>query len=272
MQRYLSQKVFITGGSSGIGLALAKAFASCGADIVIFARNLPALETARQQIVASQVNASQQAACYAADVTDFKQANNIFKQAVEETGAPDILINCVGIAQPSYFETISFEMFEKTIRTNLYSVWNACTAFVPHMKRKGGHIVNTASIAGFIGVFGYTDYCMSKFGIIGFSEALRSELKPYNINVSVLCPPDTDTPGYALENATKPVETAAVSGNAKLLSPEFVAHALLKQLPKKKLMIIPGRDGKMTWLLKRFIPGVVERFMDKAIRKVKTLQ
>ena len=66
-------------------------------------------------------------------------------------------------------------------------------------------------MAGFVGVFGYTDYCASKFAVVGLSEALRQELRPCGITVSVLCPPDTDTPGLANEDLTKPAETKAVS-------------------------------------------------------------
>jgi len=82
----------------------------------------------------------------------------VFEKAIAENGIPDILINCVGIAQPDYFENITPEIFDKTIKTNLYSTWNACSVMVPFMKQKGGHIVNTSSIAGYLGVFGYTDY------------------------------------------------------------------------------------------------------------------
>src|SRR5438477_366286 len=94
----------------------------------------------------------------------------------------------------------------------------------------GAHVAifarRRASLAGLIGVFGYTDYCASKFAIVGFSEALRSELKPHGIMVSVLCPPDVDTPGFAVENTTKPPETVAISEGAKPMTPDEVAAEL----------------------------------------------
>ena len=139
---------------------------------------------------------------------------------------------------------------------------------VPHMKQRGGYILNTSSVAGFIGVFGYTDYCMTKFGIIGFSDALRQELAQYNISVSVLCPPDTDTPGLKAENMTKPAETKAITGNAKLLQPEFVAEVVLRGIQKKQKMIIPGFDGKMSLILKRFFPGLIDWVMNLSIKKI----
>lgn len=263
MSFYKNKIVFITGGSTGIGLAIAKAMLTEGSHVILFARTASKLEDASR--VLSMINPKID--YYSVDISDIDGVKTVFAKAVEENGVPDILINCVGIAQPDYFENITPEIFDKTIKTNLYSTWNSCYSIVPYMKQKGGYIVNTSSIAGFLGVFGYTDYCMSKFGIIGFSDALRQELAQYNIQVSVLCPPDTDTPGLQEENKTKPKETIAISGNAKLLQPEFVAAAVLKGIQQKKKMIIPGFDGKLTLLLKRFFPSLIEWIMNNNIKK-----
>ncbi len=268
MRFYQNKVVFISGGSSGIGLAIAKAFAKQGSHVVIFARTITVLENAINEIQQSAINKSQKINSYSVDITNNSEVKTIFEKAINENGIPDILINCVGIAQPDYFENISFESFDKTIKTNLYSTWNACSTIIPYMKQNGGYIMNTSSVAGFIGVFGYTDYCMTKFGIIGFSDALRQELLQYNIKVSVLCPPDTDTPGLEAENKTKPSETHAIAGNAKLLQPDFVAAAVLKGIRQNKKMIIPGFDGKMSLILKRFFPSLVEWFMNNSIKKV----
>jgi short-subunit dehydrogenase len=117
-------------------------------------------------------------------------------------------------------------------------------------------------------VFGYTDYCASKFAIVGFSEALRSELKPHGITVSVLCPPDTDTPGFETENLTKPEETRAISSTAKVLSPAAVADHLLRGMARAEFLIIPGFDSRLGVLAKRFVPGVVRWVMDRTVAKV----
>jgi len=273
MKDFSNKTIFITGGSSGIGLAVAKAFAKEGSSIVIFARTISVLENAKKEIDASSETSElsmikQKVNFYSVDITNHADIKSVFEKAINENGIPYILVNCVGIAQPDYFEHISFEAFDKTIKTNLYSTWNACAAIIPYMKKNGGVIVNTSSIAGFIGVFGYTDYCMTKFGIIGFSDSLRQELAQYNIHVSVLCPPDTDTPGLHEENKTKPRETLAISGNAKLLKPEFVADAVLKGIQQNKKMIVPGADGKMSLLFKRFFPGLVDWMLNRTVKKV----
>jgi len=273
MNFYQDKTAFITGGSTGIGLAIAKALAAQGSHVVIFARTVSKLESAKTEIDAFSKNSKlsttkQKINYYSVDTADNEAVKTVFARAVSENSVPDILINCVGIAQPDYFENITFDIFDKTIKTNLYSTWNAVYSILPYMKQKGGYIVNTSSVAGFIGVFGYTDYCMTKFGIIGFSDALRQELSQYNIAVSVLCPPDTDTPGLEAENKNKPAETKEIGGKAKLLQPEFVAEAVLKGIQKNKKMIIPGFDGKMSLLLKRFFPSLLEWIMNNSIQKV----
>ena len=102
--------------------------------------------------------------------------------------------------------------------------------------------------------------------MIGFSEALRSELRRDGIAVSVLCPPDTATPGFERENLTKPPETHAVSAGASMLSADDVADALLAGMAKRSFLIIPGREARLGHLVKRFFPGVVERVMDRQVR------
>ncbi len=270
MSFYQHKIAFITGGSSGIGLAIAKSLAKEGCSVVVFAREETKLKQATDEIK-SVANTKTIIKYYTVDTTDNIAVKFCLDMAVRENGIPDILINCVGIAQPNYFENISFESFDKTIKTNLYSTWSVVHTMLPYMKIKGGQIVNTSSIAGFLGVFGYTDYCMSKFGIIGFSEALRSELKQHHIKVQVLCPPDTDTPGFEAENKNKPGETKAIAGNAKLLSPDMVAMALLNGMQKNKFLILPGFDGKLTRFLKRFFPWLIDLVMELNIKKAQKL-
>jgi 3-dehydrosphinganine reductase len=268
MKNFKKKKIFIVGGSTGIGLAVAKKLGALGADILIFARGLEKLEQAVKEI-SKTCKDEQSVSFMQLDVSNNSETNPVMDQAVKSFGVPDFLINCAGGAIPHHFEDVTYEQFDETMKINLYGIYNVVSCLVPHMKKQGGHIVNVSSIAGFIGVFGYTDYCASKFGIIGFSEALKSELKKYNIVVSVLCPPDTDTPGFKIENTTKPEETKAITGNAKLLRPEQVADALITGLKKNKFMIIPGFDGKLSFLIKRLFPRIIEFIMDISINRAR---
>jgi NAD(P)-dependent dehydrogenase (short-subunit alcohol dehydrogenase family) len=262
-------QVYVVGGSLGIGLSVAQRVAGLGADVTIFARRREPLENAAAAVRAACRRTSQTVTWRQLDVGDHEQVAATMQQLVAERGAPDVLINCAGRAYPRRFEEIPYAQFAETLLVNLHGCWNTIQALLPHLKAKGrGYIVNTSSVAGLIGVFGYTDYCASKFAIVGFSEALRSELKPHGITVSVLCPPDTDTPGFETENLTKPEETRAISSTAKVLSPAAVADHLLRGMARAEFLIIPGFDSRLGVLAKRFVPGVVRWVMDRTVAKV----
>lgn len=268
MKDFSGKTIFITGGSSGIGLAGACLFAKEGAQVAVFARNKKKLEEAISVIERTRKSSSQRVAAYQCDVSDYAQVKKAFARAMKDFGVCDVLFNCAGRAYPARFEEISHEQCEETMSINFFGIWNTCAYMVPHMKQKGGVIVNTSSVAGFVGVYGYTDYAASKFAIIGFSEALRSELKRHNIQVSVLCPPDTDTPGFETENKTKPEETKEISKSAKIITPDEVAKALLKGIRKNESIILANFESKLTYYMKRFAPWIVEWVMDSAIKKV----
>lgn len=268
MKDFNDKTVYIVGGSSGIGLATANILAAKGAHIIVFARREDRLERAVEEIAGKRISKLQRFSCLPMDVSNRDEVEAVMSRAVSEFGIPEVLINCAGRARPHVFEEITYERFDETMKINLYGTWNTVSALVPYMKERGGYIVNVSSIGGFIGIFGYTDYSASKFAIIGFSEALRSELKLYNITVSVLCPPDTDTPGLQEENKTKPEETKAISASAGLMQPDEVARALIKGMRGENLLIIPGFDGKSTFVAKRLFPWLVEFIMDRTIKKV----
>ena len=269
MKSYAGSNVYIVGGSSGIGLAAAKRFASLGADVFIFSRTMETLESAVKEIASEARSERQRASAMRLDVTDRDEVGEVMARAVAEFGAPDVLINCAGRAYPRRFEEIGYSQFDESMKVHLYGVWHTIHALLPHMKAEGGEIVNVASMAGFLGVFGYTDYSASKFALMGFSEALRSELKPRGITVSVLCPPDTQTPAFDVENRTKPAETLAITRISMVMQPDEVARALIRGMRRGKFVIVPGLFGKAVFLAKRFVPGLVERIMDRDIRKAR---
>jgi 3-dehydrosphinganine reductase len=268
MKNFVGKMVYITGGSAGIGLSTAKLLAASGADIIIFARTGEKLVTALHEIEKQRITPAQRFAYRQLDAADHTMVNTVLTEAVQDFGAPDLLINCAGRALPHYFEDITYAQFDESMKINLYSIWNTVSVLVPSMKRRGGGaIVNVSSMCGFMGVFGYTDYCASKFGIIGLSEALKQELQSQNITVAVLCPPDTDTPGFAIENVSKPLETKALSAGAKIMQPDEVARELIEGIRRGTFMIIPGTDGKLTYFMKRHFPALVELIMRRGIRK-----
>ena len=267
MKDFTDRTIYLVGGSSGIGLAAAKELAGRGAHVVVFGRDRKRLEHALEEISSRRISPDQRFSSFSMDVCVWREVLQTMEKAVTEAGAPDVLINCAGRAYPGRFEDIGMDQAEETLKVNLLGCIHTCRALIPFMKRNGGVIVNTSSVAGFVGVYGYTDYCASKYGLIGFSEALRSELKPWGIHVQVLCPPDTDTPGYAVENLTKPEETRRISSAARVLTPEQVASALIRGMGKGRFLIIPGFESKLAHIAKRLFPSLVEWVNDRQIRR-----
>lgn len=268
MDTFQSKNVYITGGSSGIGLAAAEQMAGAGAHILIFARDEERLQKAAARIQLKARNAGQRVDWRTLDVTDHQAVAHVVKQAALAFGPPDVLLNSAGRAIPDYFENIGAEAFEQTLKLNVCGTRNMIAAALPHFPESGGYIVNVASVAGLMGVFGYTDYCASKFAIVGFSEALRTELVGRRIQVSVLCPPDTDTPGLAAENRTKPPETRAIAQTARMLTADRVALSLVQGMKRKTFLIIPGWDARLSVWAKRLAPGLVYYVMKRTIASV----
>jgi NAD(P)-dependent dehydrogenase (short-subunit alcohol dehydrogenase family) len=274
--RYTGSLVFITGGSSGIGLATAVALAREGAAVHLMARSpsrlATAVETIHRRLAESGIDAASwpSVTASAIDVSSAEGVASALEADFRKIGVPDILVNCAGMARPGYFQELTPEIMQTTIQTNLLGTMYVCLSVYRAMLASGkhGHIINVSSLAGLIGVFGYTAYGASKFGIIGFSATLRAEARLHGIKVSVLCPPDTDTPQLHEENKYKPAETRAVSGNARLLTPESVADALLSRLPSNRFIIFADRTSAMIHAINRFMPWLVEFFMHQDVMKV----
>jgi 3-dehydrosphinganine reductase len=269
---FRDKRVFITGGSSGIGLTVAVLLASEGAHILIFGRDRKKLDGAVEKVRSScaskeKFSEEQQIGGMQLDVADYREVEEVLTAAVEDFGVPDIFINSAGRSVPHYFEDVTYEQFDKTMKINLYGVRNTCAVIVPHMKNRGGILANVASLAGPFPLFGYTDYCASKAAVIAFSDTLRSEVKPHGIDVCILLPPDTDTPGYRAENSTKPPETKAVSAVSTVVQPELVAKKLLKGMKKRKLFIVPTFSDHLFYIVNRIWPGLVRAVLDKVVLK-----
>ena len=176
------------------------------------------------------------------DVSQYDQVTRAVKELNEAGRTPDYLFNFAGVARPGYFHELPLQVFRDTMEINFFGTLHTCKAVAPLMMARGnGHIINTSSVAGLLGVFGYTAYGASKWAIRGFTDVLRSELKPHGVKVSILFPPDTDTPQLWEENKTKPPETKALSGNVKVVSPDDVAGVLLRNVERGPLHHHPRR-------------------------------
>lgn len=258
---YFSNKLaFITGGSSGIGLATANLLAVQGCSLVLFARGQALLDKACQTIEAGINKTSKSVESISMDVANHNDVQQKIKTAVEKFGIPDILINSAGVSSAGCFENISYDQFDQSMKINVYGTRNTISAILPYMKQKGGgHIVNISSMAGLIGMFGYSSYCTTKYALVGFTECLRGELKRYNIQVTLVCPPEVKTPFIEKEAAALPPEARAVKTLAGLLTPEQVAKAIVRAVKNRKFLVVPGIAAKSLYFWHRISNGILTR-------------
>lgn len=257
----------LSGASKGIGKATAAEFASRGASVALIARHEGPLQETAEEIRASAQGPDQFVETIAVDATDSQALGPALTDFIDRHGVPDYLINLVGYAYPDYLPELSLQEFRDSMESNYFGQLIPTLMLLPHfMSARKGHIANVSSVMGFMGIMGYGAYAPAKHAIVGLSRVLRNELKPYGIRVSILYPPDTDTPGFAVENETKPEETRLMSESVQLMTAEQVAGSFVESLLKNRYHILPGDTG-LVWRMHRWFPWLVRWFSDREYRK-----
>ncbi len=268
MKKFNGRTVYITGGSSGIGLQIGKIFASLGADIVLLARNIEKLDVATNILEKAKKDPHQKIRSLSVDVGDHNDVYEKMEEAVKVFGIPDILINSAGINKyADHFENITFEMFNEVMNVNVNGVRNVTYALLGPMKKTKGHVVILSSAAALFGMFGYTAYGTSKAALMGFAESLRYELKPLKMPVTVIFPPEVDTPMNLDEAKTLPEEGRAMKSMGGFLTPEYTAKVIVKAIAKEKYFVIPGHSTRFLYFLHRISNGFLSRFVSDAVVK-----
>lgn len=263
-----NQHAIVTGGSSGIGKAIAKQLASEGANVSIIARTQERLRAAQLEIEQVRRREDQNVLALVADVSDRAAAEQAIQSAIEQLGPPAVLITSAGIAYPGHFQDIPIETFERTISVNYFGTLYCIRAALPAMRsQKKGEICMISSGAGLVGLYGYSAYGPSKFAVRGLAESLRAELKPMGISVSVAYPPDTDTPQLVEEEKTKPAATKEITATAKLWQADEVARVVLEGMKKGKFAIAPGTELIILNRLHSLILPVLNKYFDRIVAK-----
>ncbi len=269
MKWYKDKRVVITGGSSGIGKATAILLAQWGASVCICARDEAHLKEAGEEIRSHARSDDVKVVYVVMDVSDRRQVRAATPEIIKLLGGIDVLINCAGIAWCGYFQDIPDGVWDAMMQVDYMGTVNVVRAFAPYfIEQRYGNIVAVASVVGYMGVFGYAAYGPAKFAVVGFSECLRHELLPFNVTVSVVFPPDTDTPQWHEENKTKPQETRALAGTIKIRPPSKVAACLLKGTARKSFTIIPGAMNKFTYFMSKHFPFIAWMIISKTLRKL----
>jgi NAD(P)-dependent dehydrogenase (short-subunit alcohol dehydrogenase family) len=178
----------VTGGTKGIGRAIADALLREGVSVCVSARNVEVIEAASTQI------GDAREIMFPCDVRDYDHVKALVDYTVKELGGLDILINNAGIGIFETVEQTSPEDFRAVLETNLFGVFHGCHAAIPEMKKRGGgYIINISSLAGANPHPRMAAYNASKFGLNGFSEALMQEVRHDNIKVSYIMPGSVNT-------------------------------------------------------------------------------
>jgi NAD(P)-dependent dehydrogenase (short-subunit alcohol dehydrogenase family) len=186
MRELAGKTAFVTGGASGIGFALGRAFAQAGMKVMLADIETGALATAVEDLRGVGPD-TRGVAC---DVADPASVEHAAKAAYQAFGNVHVVCNNAGVASPGGLDDLSVESWQWVLDVNMMGVYHGIRTFVPHMRahREGGHIVNTASVIGMLSGLGFSSYAASKYAVVAMSEGLAKRLEPSGIGVSVLCP------------------------------------------------------------------------------------
>ena len=186
MREFAGKTAFVTGGAAGIGLALGRAFAQSGMKVMLADIETDALQAAVKSLqeISPDIGGT---ICDVADAASFERAA---QASFDAFGRVHVVCNNAGVAAGGGIDHISLDNWRWVIDVNLMGVLHGIKSFLPHIRAhgEGGHIVNTASMAGMQGGLGFSPYGESKFAVVSMSEGLSLQLKPHGIGVSVLCP------------------------------------------------------------------------------------
>lgn len=186
MDVFAGKTAFVTGGASGIGLALGRAFAQEGMNVMLADIEADALSEAAESLsgLRSKVRT------VSCDVADPESVDSAAQATIEAFGKVHVVCNNAGVAAAGGIDAISLDNWRWVLDVNLMGVLHGIRSFLPHLRAhgEGGHIVNTASMAGMNGGLGFSPYVASKFAVVGMSEGLAMQLRPHGIGVTVVCP------------------------------------------------------------------------------------
>jgi len=243
--------IFISGASSGIGALVAEMVARRGAIPILTGRDRTKLEAVAQRVKG-------ECSFYQMDVTRNEQVQDTVDKVIAKYGRIDILLNNAGYGKFEYFKAAPIDSFENMMNTNYMGVVRCTKAVLPHMEEQGmGHIINVASMAGKMATSKSTGYSATKHAVLGFTNALRMELKGSGITVSSINPGPIDTPFFA---EADPDGTYVKNVGWFMLKPEKVAEKIIYMMEKRRAEVdMPAAAGagiKLYGLFPRFIDRI----------------
>ena len=262
---YEWKTALITGAGSGIGLQLAEDLARSGAGVILMDLDVP--RDALDRVRSARREASQVVEAITVDVTDEAAVKRGVASALSVAPAPDLVINSAGIQIAKPFEELTAEEYRSVIEVNLMGSRNVAAAVLPQLQR-GARFAFISSLGGLIPNYSYAAYAASKYGVVGLAGTLRLEYEPRGVHISVICPPEVDTPMVIEERRTMHPANKALKELAGRLTVETAAKRILAGLARGDFLIIPGERARFAYALDRFLPrAVAHRITDLFVRR-----
>jgi len=256
----MSRRVLITGGASGLGLALARAFTARGDTVLV------------GDLAETRPDSVPEGTAYVRlDVRSQQDWDAALAHVRETWGGLDVLVNNAGVATGGRIDVESIADWERVIDINLLGVVRGCQTFTPMLKeQRSGHIVNTASLAGLVHGPGMSSYNAAKAGVVALSETLGFELAPWGIAVSAVCPAFFRT---NLHESLQGKDTAMEETALKLITratmtADEVAAVVLKGIDRRKRIILTDRLGHQAYWTKRLVRPAYDRIATRAGQKL----
>jgi 3-oxoacyl-[acyl-carrier protein] reductase len=218
----------ITGGTAGIGKAIACLYVEHGAHVVILGTNQERSEQALKEIEACKKDPEQKVACYLVNVSKSKEVDEVVEKITKDLGKIDILVNNAGITRDNLLMKMNEEDWDLVIDVNLKSVYNTCRALArPMIKARAGTIINISSVIGLTGNAGQVNYAASKSGMIGFTKSLAKELASRGVRANCVAPGYIET--QMTDGLSPAVKEAIITKipMSRIGQPRDIAHAAL---------------------------------------------
>ncbi|MFC1574656.1 SDR family NAD(P)-dependent oxidoreductase [Gemmatimonadota bacterium] len=254
----------VTGGSSGLGLALARQLGADGFIPVVLARGEERLRSAERTLQ----KLAPRALGFRCDVTDPEELERVAGEVRRRFGKIHFLILNAGVVHVGLLEDASdLSSLRADIDTDLWGSVLSARFFVP-LLAEGGRLLVISSGFGLVGAAGYAPYCAAKAGLVNFAASLRRELMHRKISVHVACPGDIDTPQYREEIASMPSWMSEAGDRGKPLSSEVAASRILRRTTGRRLLVVINWDLRALLFLRRLLPERwVEAILDRLFPK-----
>ncbi len=249
MDQTINFFALVTGGSQGIGKALSLECAKRGMNVLIVALDNEYLQATRKEIESAHPNISVDV--FGIDLSRPDAAREVYDWCLANDYRVNMLINNAGFGRSGWFEKMPLETYRTMIQVNNQALFELCYHFMPMLKEhQPAHIMNMSSLEAYLPTPYKAAYTATKHFVFAYSLALREELKPFGVNVSVLCPGSTITN----EDGLRRIQSQGRKAKLVVMMPEPVAEIAITDLLGKKQIIIPGRVNKFIAFLSRQIP------------------